>query len=143
MCVINDLCLNIPAGKTTAIVGASGSGKSTIVGLIERFYEPIGGKILIDGHDTSQLNLTWMRQQIALVNQEVRQPAITLHLDSIILDRGERWTLSSCLASLPTIYHEADRSNSQSSSGQQFTKTFGMDSLGPRTKVQAPRSKRE
>ncbi|KAH7409668.1 P-loop containing nucleoside triphosphate hydrolase protein [Cadophora sp. MPI-SDFR-AT-0126] len=70
VCVIEDLSLKFPAGKTTAIVGASGSGKSTVIGLIERFYEPVGGRILIDGRDTSELNLTWMRQQIALVSQE-------------------------------------------------------------------------
>ncbi|KAK0110140.1 GTPase-activating protein [Cadophora gregata] len=70
VCVIDNLNLSIPAGKTTAIVGASGSGKSTIIGLIERFYEPVAGRVLIDGHDTSELNLTWMRQQIALVSQE-------------------------------------------------------------------------
>ncbi|KAH7350675.1 ABC transporter-like protein [Rhexocercosporidium sp. MPI-PUGE-AT-0058] len=70
VCVMDDLSLVFPAGKTTALVGSSGSGKSTIVGLIERFYEPVGGKIMIDGHDVSELNLTWLRQQIALVSQE-------------------------------------------------------------------------
>lgn len=71
VCVIDNMSLVFPVGKTTAIVGPSGSGKSTIIGLIERFYEPIGGKILIDGHDISILNLRWMRQQMALVSQEV------------------------------------------------------------------------
>jgi ATP-binding cassette subfamily B (MDR/TAP) protein 1 len=71
VCVMDNVNLVFAAGKTTALVGASGSGKSTIIGLIERFYEPIGGKILIDGHDISTLNLRWMRQQLALVSQEV------------------------------------------------------------------------
>ena len=71
VCVMDNVSLVFAAGKTTALVGASGSGKSTIIGLIERFYEPIGGKILIDGHDISTLNLRWMRQQLALVSQEV------------------------------------------------------------------------
>lgn len=62
--------LTVPAGKTTALVGASGSGKSTIVGLVERFYDPVGGQVLLDGHDISELNLRWLRQQIALVQQE-------------------------------------------------------------------------
>ncbi|KAH7133969.1 ABC transporter [Dactylonectria macrodidyma] len=68
--VMDDVSLEVPAGKTTALVGASGSGKSTIVGLIERFYEPIGGTVFLDGHDITTLNLRWMRQQISLVGQE-------------------------------------------------------------------------
>lgn len=68
--VMKDVTLDIPAGKTTALVGASGSGKSTIVGLVERFYDPVGGQILLDGHELSTLNLRWLRQQISLVSQE-------------------------------------------------------------------------
>lgn len=68
--VMDDVSLTIPAGKTTALVGASGSGKSTIVGLVERFYDPVGGRVLMDGHDISKLNLRWLRQQMALVQQE-------------------------------------------------------------------------
>lgn len=68
--VMKDVSLEIPAGKTTALVGASGSGKSTIVGLVERFYDPVGGKVYLDGHDISTLNLRWLRQNIALVSQE-------------------------------------------------------------------------
>ncbi|KAJ8119969.1 hypothetical protein ONZ43_g3201 [Nemania bipapillata] len=68
--VMKDVTLEIPAGKTTALVGASGSGKSTIVGLVERFYDPVDGQVLLDGHDISTLNLRWLRQQISLVSQE-------------------------------------------------------------------------
>ncbi|KAF6831526.1 ABC multidrug transporter mdr1 [Colletotrichum plurivorum] len=68
--VMEDVSLTIPAGKTTALVGASGSGKSTIVGLVERFYDPVKGKVFLDGHDISTLNLRWLRQQMALVSQE-------------------------------------------------------------------------
>ena len=68
--VMEDVSLIIPAGKMTALVGASGSGKSTIVGLVERFYNPVGGQVLLDGHDVSTLNLRWLRQQISLVSQE-------------------------------------------------------------------------
>lgn len=71
---MDNFSLIFPAGKTTAIVGASGSGKSTIIGLIERFYEPVSGKILIDGHNIDTLNLRWIRQQMALVSQEVIFP---------------------------------------------------------------------
>ena len=68
--VMEDVSLTVPAGKTTALVGASGSGKSTIVGLVERFYDPVGGRVYLDGHDISTLNLRWLRQQISLVSQE-------------------------------------------------------------------------
>ena len=68
--VMEDVNLIVPAGKTTALVGASGSGKSTIVGLVERFYDPVGGEVFLDGHKVSTLNLQWLRQQISLVSQE-------------------------------------------------------------------------
>ena len=68
--VMQDVSLKVPAGKTTALVGASGSGKSTIVGLVERFYDPVGGEVYLDGHEVSKLNLRWLRQQISLVSQE-------------------------------------------------------------------------
>ena len=68
--VMKDVNLTVPAGKTTALVGASGSGKSTIIGLVERFYDPVGGSVYLDGHDVSKLNLRWLRQQISLVSQE-------------------------------------------------------------------------
>ncbi|KAJ5913074.1 Leptomycin B resistance protein [Penicillium tannophilum] len=70
VCVMQDVSLSIPAGKKTALVGSSGSGKSTIVGLIERFYDPVAGTLYLDGHDISTLNLHWLRQQISLVSQE-------------------------------------------------------------------------
>ncbi|KAK9436150.1 ABC multidrug transporter Mdr1 [Metarhizium brunneum] len=68
--VMDGVSLEIPAGKTTALVGASGSGKSTIVGLVERFYDPVQGAVYLDGQDISKLNLRWLRQQMALVSQE-------------------------------------------------------------------------
>ncbi|EED18280.1 ABC multidrug transporter Mdr1 [Talaromyces stipitatus ATCC 10500] len=68
--VMKDVSLFIPAGKTTALVGPSGSGKSTIIGLVERFYNPIRGEVLLDGHNIQSLNLRWLRQHISLVSQE-------------------------------------------------------------------------
>ncbi|KAK9369300.1 P-loop containing nucleoside triphosphate hydrolase protein [Lipomyces kononenkoae] len=68
--VLRDFNLKIPAGKTVALVGASGSGKSTIVGLIERFYNPLSGEVLLDGHNILGLNTRWLRQKVALVSQE-------------------------------------------------------------------------
>lgn len=63
--------LHIPAGKVTALVGRSGSGKSTIVKLLPRFYQPTAGRILLDGMDLSDLRLVALRNQIALVSQDV------------------------------------------------------------------------
>lgn len=68
--VLNGLALLAPAGKTTALVGASGSGKSTIIGLMERWYDQAHGTIYLDGTDIRQLNLTWLRTTIRLVQQE-------------------------------------------------------------------------
>ncbi|KAI9687488.1 MAG: GTPase-activating protein [Bathelium mastoideum] len=68
--VMKDVSLSVPAGKTTALVGASGSGKSTIVGLVERFYSPVAGEVFLDGHNVKDLNLRWLRRQMALVSQE-------------------------------------------------------------------------
>jgi ABC-type multidrug transport system fused ATPase/permease subunit len=52
------------AGKTVALVGSSGSGKSTVVGLIERFYDPLEGRVMLDGVDIRGLKLQWLRQQV-------------------------------------------------------------------------------
>ncbi|KAK9472084.1 P-loop containing nucleoside triphosphate hydrolase protein [Dipodascopsis tothii] len=68
--VMQGFNLSIKAGTTVALVGASGSGKSTIVGLIERFYKPVGGRVFLDGNDVAELNVKWLRQHIALVQQE-------------------------------------------------------------------------
>ncbi|KAM5437326.1 putative ABC-type xenobiotic transporter [Microsporum canis] len=68
--VLNGLDLNIPAGKTTALVGASGSGKSTIVGLLERWYDQAAGTILLDSINIQELNIAWLRTQVRLVQQE-------------------------------------------------------------------------
>ncbi|TKY70039.1 ABC transporter B family member 2 [Spatholobus suberectus] len=68
--IFNNLCLDIPSGKIVALVGGSGSGKSTVISLIERFYEPLSGQILLDRNDIRELDLRWLRQQIGLVNQE-------------------------------------------------------------------------
>ncbi|KAK7266245.1 hypothetical protein RIF29_18887 [Crotalaria pallida] len=68
--ILNDLCLKVPAGRTVALVGGSGSGKSTIVALLQRFYDPIGGEIRLDGVAIHRLQLKWLRSQMGLVSQE-------------------------------------------------------------------------
>lgn len=68
--VLEDLTLKIPAGKVTALVGASGSGKSTIIELVERWYNPTFGAIKLDGFKLDSLNLSWLRSTVRLVQQE-------------------------------------------------------------------------
>ncbi|KAG6517603.1 hypothetical protein ZIOFF_020999 [Zingiber officinale] len=86
--IFQDLCLTIPSGKyqnilahisdmktvicpqTVALVGESGSGKSTVVSLLQRFYDPDSGEILLDGIEIKKLQLRWLRQQMGLVSQE-------------------------------------------------------------------------
>jgi subfamily B ATP-binding cassette protein MsbA len=68
---LHEVSLRVPAGETVALVGASGSGKTTLVNLLPRFYEPTAGRILIDGIDTGQIKLASLRENIALVSQEI------------------------------------------------------------------------
>uniref|UniRef100_A0A0E0CH23 Multidrug resistance protein n=1 Tax=Oryza meridionalis TaxID=40149 RepID=A0A0E0CH23_9ORYZ len=62
--------LRVPAGRTVALVGGSGSGKSTVIALLERFYDPLAGEVTVDGVDIRRLRLKWLRAQMGLVNQE-------------------------------------------------------------------------
>jgi ATP-binding cassette subfamily B (MDR/TAP) protein 1 len=68
--ILRDLSFEIAAGKTVALVGSSGSGKSTIVSLLQRFYMPISGSITVDGEHIENLDVNWLRSQMALVQQE-------------------------------------------------------------------------
>lgn len=68
--VLRGLNLEIKAGQYVALVGASGCGKSTTIGLLERFYDPLVGQVLVDGKDISKLNVNDYRSHIALVSQE-------------------------------------------------------------------------
>lgn len=69
--IIKDLSLHIPAGNTIAVVGSTGSGKSTLVKLLLRFYDVSHGSITIDGIDIQKLNLSDLRRSIGLVSQDV------------------------------------------------------------------------
>ena len=68
--ILDGLELELPAGKSVALVGATGSGKSTVAGLLARLYDPDGGHVLLDGHDVRELRLADVRQAVALVFEE-------------------------------------------------------------------------
>jgi ATP-binding cassette, subfamily B (MDR/TAP), member 1 len=68
--VLNDATIQVPAGATVALVGQSGCGKSTVIQLLERFYDPRSGVVRLDGVDVRTLNPHWLRRQIGLVQQE-------------------------------------------------------------------------
>ncbi|PIA35085.1 hypothetical protein AQUCO_03600027v1 [Aquilegia coerulea] len=68
--IFSDLCLAIHSGKTVALVGESGSGKSTVIALLQRFYDPDSGRITLDDVEIQKFQLRWLRQQMGLVSQE-------------------------------------------------------------------------
>ncbi|XP_021737872.1 ABC transporter B family member 15-like isoform X2 [Chenopodium quinoa] len=76
--IFRDFSLQVPAGKTVALVGGSGSGKSTVVALLQRFYNPLDGQILLDGVSIDKLQLKWLRSQMGLVSQEPALFATTI-----------------------------------------------------------------
>jgi ABC-type multidrug transport system fused ATPase/permease subunit len=86
--VIRDISFTAQPGQIIALLGATGSGKSTLINLIPRFYDPIAGRILLDGHDIRHLKLSWLRHQIGIVLQETTLFASTVR-DNITFGRPE------------------------------------------------------
>jgi ATP-binding cassette, subfamily B (MDR/TAP), member 1 len=72
--VLKGISFECPANQVTALVGASGSGKSTIVALLERWYEPSQGSITLDGQKLDDYNVRWLRSQMRLVQQVSSRP---------------------------------------------------------------------
>jgi ATP-binding cassette, subfamily B, bacterial MsbA len=68
---LSEVSLTIAPGEAVAVVGPSGAGKTSLINLVPRFYEPSAGRILLDGHDIDELTLANLRSQIALVSQDV------------------------------------------------------------------------
>jgi ATP-binding cassette subfamily B multidrug efflux pump len=97
--VLQDVSFEIPPGATVAVVGATGAGKTTLVNLLLRFYEPTRGRITIDGVDLRELDLTALREQFGLVLQEDFLFAGTVR-DNLVMGRAHvrDETLQSALA---------------------------------------------
>ena len=112
--IFNGLNLDIPSDKVVALVGKSGSGKSTVISLIERFYQPLYRVILMDGHEINDLDLKWLRGQIGLVNQEPALFAASIQENSLYgkfdatldeIDYNTKLSESiSFISSLPNVY---------------------------------------
>ncbi|WVZ56502.1 hypothetical protein U9M48_007020 [Paspalum notatum var. saurae] len=68
--VLSNFNLKVSGGQTVAVVGVSGSGKSTVISLIERFYDPVSGQVLLDGRDLKSFNLRWLRSHMGLIPQD-------------------------------------------------------------------------
>ncbi|XP_042330140.1 ATP-dependent translocase ABCB1 isoform X2 [Sceloporus undulatus] len=68
--VLKGLSVAVEKGQTLALVGSSGCGKSTLVQLLERFYDPLSGEVLVDSQNANELNIQWLRSQIGIVSQE-------------------------------------------------------------------------
>jgi ATP-binding cassette subfamily B protein len=85
--VVDRLNFQVAPGETLAVVGATGAGKTTLINLLERFYDPDAGEISIDGADLKKLNPAWLRRQIGLVMQDIFIVPGTLK-ENILLDRS-------------------------------------------------------
>jgi ATP-binding cassette subfamily B protein len=101
--VLHDIDLKVPAGATVAIVGPTGSGKSTLVSLIPRLFDPPPGSLFVDGHDVRRLPLAQLRGAVGFVPQETFLFSTTLR-ENVALglrgDGGERWRRAAEVAQL-------------------------------------------
>lgn len=113
--ILINFSVSVKAGTSLALVGASGAGKSSVIALIERFYDPQQGEILIDGRDIKTYNLKWLRKHIGLVQQEpllfstsIRENIMYGNEDaseSEIMEAAEAANIHSFVSSLPNGYN--------------------------------------
>ena len=126
---LKKVSLNIPHGKTTALVGPSGSGKSSILNLIPRFYDPDSGELKIDGQNIKDLTISSVRSVIALVSQEpilfdmsIKENILYSRPDSTeeeIISAAKSADADSLIAQLPIGYDTVIGENGYSLSGGQ------------------------
>ncbi|XP_037946900.1 multidrug resistance protein homolog 49-like [Teleopsis dalmanni] len=127
--ILNSFSLDIKAGQTVALVGTSGCGKSTILQLIQRFYDPLSGTVQLDGINIKDLNVGWLRSQIGVVGQEPVLFATTIeenirygNLSASVEDIQKVARMANChdfISKLPNGYDTlVGESGSQLSGGQ-------------------------
>ncbi len=127
--VLNGMTIDFPAGKTTALVGASGGGKSTLLNLILRLYDPISGSILLDGVDLRDATFASLRSKIAYVGQDtflfsapvienirIARPTAT---DDEVIEAAKSAHADEFINQLPSGYYSSIGENGTSLSGGQ------------------------
>ncbi|OIW18226.1 hypothetical protein TanjilG_00339 [Lupinus angustifolius] len=112
--IFKDFSLGVPSGKSIALVGQSGSGKSSVISLILRFYDPTSGRVLINGKDIKRLNLKSLREHIGLVQQEPTLFATSIYenilygkegaSDSEVIEAAKLANAHSSISGLPEGY---------------------------------------
>ena len=122
---LHDVSLTIEAGKTTALVGLSGAGKSTIVNLLCKFYEPTGGDVLLDGQLLGAYDLHALRRQIGLVQQKNHifkgtiEENIRYGLVDATFEQVQAAATSACLHDQILLLHDQYQTDAQQLSGGQ------------------------
>jgi len=112
--VLRDVSFDVEAGETVALVGATGSGKTTLASLVPRLYDPVEGRVLIDGADVSTVDLESLRREIALVSDDAFLFSASLRenityarpdaTEAEVLDAASRAGLAEFVAALPDGY---------------------------------------
>mmetsp|Transcript_48071 Transcript_48071/g.112351 ORF Transcript_48071/g.112351 Transcript_48071/m.112351 type:complete len:745 (-) Transcript_48071:80-2314(-) len=110
--VLQGLAFQIPANTLAAFVGSSGGGKSTVLGLIARFYDPFAGRVLIDGVDLKSLDAAWLRLSIGIVQQEPALFGMSIR-DNICYGQAAKTAVTGALDEAPMedVEHAARMAN--------------------------------